>query len=164
MSRLIRLYAEGESLEDIAFEVALETNDEVKEELKRFIEGSKSYIGNGKRHLFNEQVKDVIAERYVNGYSIYAIVEETDLPISTVSNFIKSRNISTKRRFQYEKLKWNNFDCCPTCKSTRNVRRLGVHNLQSSDANTNQAFCTKCNTEWYKEGGQMRKVNWEMIK
>ncbi|AGY48372.1 hypothetical protein Slash_83 [Bacillus phage Slash] len=164
MIKLAKLYAEGESLEEIMIEMDYENEESVKKDLRNYLDLNKNYIGNGKRFLFTEEVKDVITERFVNGYSIYSIVQDTKLPTSTVSNFIKSRDISTERRFKYENLKWRNFERCPTCKDTRYVRRLGVHNLQSAIEETNQAFCTKCNTEWYKEGNKVRKVNWEMIK
>ncbi|AKC02708.1 hypothetical protein CPT_Stills80 [Bacillus phage Stills] len=164
MIKLAQLYADGDSLKEIMVDLDLEDIESVKHELRNYLDLNKNYIGNGKRFLFTEEVKDVITDRFQNGYSIYSIVQDTALPTSTVSNFIKSRNVSTKRRFKYEVIKWRNFDRCPTCKDIKHVRRLGVHNLQSADEKTNHAFCTKCNTEWYKEDKKVLKVNWEMIK
>ena len=164
MDKVVRLYSDGESLDDICFEMNYENVQEVIDELKLFIEWSKILLGNGKRFLFKDDIKTMVAERFLNGNSIYSISKDLSLPSSTVSNFIKSKGISTKRRFKYKNINWNDFDKCPTCKSEKGVRRLGLHNIDLNIENVHHSFCIKCNTEWYKEDSKVRKVNWEMIK
>lgn len=174
-SKTVELYADGYDLVEIAEECGLPSESEVTEDILSFKELCKIARGTT-RFTFNTDFKNVLAERFQSGVSLYAISKEIKVSVSTVSKYLKQAGIDTSKtdNKNYDIVEnWDDYDCCPKCNSERDVRRLGVHNQDESPEDNKHSFCSRCNTEWYgvvigefqgKPVFETRKVRWYTVK
>jgi hypothetical protein len=169
LPNILDLYREGYEMIEICEECRLAEEDIIRE-LQIFKESSMIMLGKtGTRFKFNDEFKSLIVDRYLNCdvSSSYAISQDLNVRINTITKYLEQagieRNKGNSKPTSYEVIEWDNFYRCPDCESTKNVRRLSIHNQESKEEE-NHSFCTSCNTEWYKEDGETRKVFWGMIK
>lgn len=165
MNKIVEMYADGYELEEISEELICST-EKIIDGIKKFKEGSKIARGT-KSFTFNDDFKEFIANRYQSGFSLYSISEDLSLSTSTVSKYLKQSGIDTKKQDNkpYEVINWHDFEQCPACKSKSGVRNIGLHNQEeANNQKPTHSFCSPCNTEWYKENGETRKVLWFTVK
>lgn len=169
--KTVEMYADGYELVEIMEECLLGSEAEVIEDIKAFKELCKVVRGS-KRFTFNTDFKEMLINRFTSNEdcSVYKLSKELDLSTSTISKYLKEAGIklekgNTKEK-DYEVLEnWDDFECCPTCNGQRNVRNIGLHNQEEANSKKpTHSFCSSCNTEWYEEDGETRKVLWFAIK
>jgi transposase-like protein len=164
LNKTVEMYNDGYELEEITEEIHL-TVVEIIETLKKFT-GDNKIVRGTKTFTFTNDFRQLLINRYQSGFSLYSIANELGISTSTVSKYLKRAGIDTKKKDnkRYEVLDWDNFEQCPTCKSKRNVRNLGLHNQEvANNEKPTHSLCLSCNTEWYKEEGETRKVLWQVI-
>lgn len=170
MLKTVELYADGLEFSEITEELLLESEDKVIENIMAFKEASKIARGT-KRFTFNDDFKEMLVSRFNSNEdcSVYKLSKELDLSTSTISKYLKGSGIeltkgNTKEK-DYEVITWDDFECCPTCNGTRSVRNIGLHNQdEANNKKPTHSFCTSCDTEWYQEDGETRKVLWFAVK
>lgn len=165
MNKIVELYADGYELVEITEELNC-SNEEILNAIVEYKDSCKLTRGKSS-FTFNEDFKDLLVNRYQSGFSLYSISQELNLSTSTVSKYLKSAGVDTKKRDNkdYEVIDWNHFDQCPTCKSKSFVRTIGSHNQDEPKTKPRKhSFCFSCETEWYREEKQTRKVLWYAIK
>jgi transposase-like protein len=164
VNKTVEMYNDGYELVEIAQETGCKIAN-VLELVVEFTENCKVARGQ-KSFTFTTEFKELLANRYLSGFSLYSISKDLNISTSTVSKYLKQAGIDTKKKDnkRYEVLDWDNFEQCPTCKSKRNVRNLGLHNQEvANNEKPTHSLCLSCNTEWYKEEGETRKVLWQVI-
>lgn len=164
MNRTVEMYADGYEFNEIIEELNC-SDENILQEINIFKEEARIYRGK-KSSTFNADFKELLVNRYQSGYSIYSISKDFSLSTSTVHKYLKQAGIDTKKadNKKYDVLNWDRFEVCPTCNSTRSVRNIGLHNQEEAHGEKpTHSFCSSCNTEWYKEGSEIRKVRWYAV-
>ncbi|QJT70373.1 hypothetical protein [Microcystis phage MaeS] len=168
MNRVVEMYNDGYELEEIQDELAISEN-ELNATLREFTKECR--VGN----KFTEEFKQLLANRYQSGGTIYSMSIQLGISTSTASKYLKQVGIDTslQNNQRYEVIDWNDFKQCPCCKGRRNVRNVGLHNQEAPKRKEpTHSFCSTCNTEWYaepiKENGvivsyETRKVIWTTV-
>lgn len=155
MDKIIELYKQGETLENISelLNLNIEKLKEMLSDYKKSCRYMRNYI---------PEFKQLLLQRHNSGFTLQTIGEEMQMDMKIVSKYIKSIGGKVKKkgrpikRNEYEVIEWQRFDQCPDCES-KNVNEVNTIEV-------NNSYCMDCGTEWYKtHKKQIRKVIWEFV-